>query len=101
MECCIDQNTFFFFNSSHTHDVLLPPLSHLHIYRVPGILQGSPSGCGRREIPGVSQVGKSNARKKSHVVLFVAEKNAAVLYCEKGREVVSKNTYESLGIYQV
>ena len=64
-------------------------------------VQDSLSGCGRREIPGVSQVGKGNAGKKSHVVLIVEEKSAGVLYCEKGREEVSKNTYGSLPIYQV
>ena len=47
------------------------------------------------------QVGKGNAGKKSHVVLIVAEKSAGVLYCEKGRDVVRKNTYGSLGMYQV
>ena len=29
------------------------------------------------------------------------EKSAGVLYCERGREVISKNTYRSLGTYQV
>ena len=55
-------------------------------------IQDSLQGCGRREIPGVSQVGKGDAGKKSHVVLIVEGKRAGVLYGEKGREVVSKNT---------
>ena len=61
-------------------------------------IQGSPSGCGRREIPGVSQVEKYSAGKQGHVVPIVAEKSAGVIYCEKAREVVSRNTYGSLGI---
>ena len=39
--------------------------------------------------------------KKSHLVpIIVAEKSAGVLYCEKEREIVSRNTYGSLGIYE-
>ena len=43
-------------------------------------IQGSPSRCGRREIPEVSQIRNGNVGKKNHVVLIIAEKSAGVLY---------------------
>ena len=50
----------------------------------------------------MSQVEKYNTGKKSHVVPIVAEKSAAAIYYEKGREVliVSRNTCGSLGTYE-
>ena len=69
------------------------------------ILQGSPSGCGRREIPGVSQVGKGNAGKRAMwFFLIVAEKSAGVLqlYCEREEKQSARiPTYGSQGIHQV
>ena len=50
------------------------------------IIQGSHSGCGTPEIPGVSQVEKDDTGKKSQVVSIIeAEKSAGVIHFEKGR----------------
>ena len=43
---------------------------------------------------------KNNAVKKRDVIPIATEKSAGVIYCAKGREVVSRNTYGSLGIYE-
>ena len=60
-------------------------------------IQGSPSGCGRREIPGVSQVEKITQEKKpcsSHC----GRKECWGNILQNRREVVSRNTYRSLAI---
>ena len=65
------------------------------MYKIPFRDVGDVKSRGCRKLEKVTQ------EKRSHVVLVVAEKSAGVLYCEKGREIVSKNTCGSLGMYQV
>ena len=75
-------------NKTEIRDVrVCVPDTYIHI-------QGSPSGCGRREMPGVSQV------EKEHVVPIEAGRSSGVIHWENGREVVSRNTYGSLGIFE-
>ena len=68
---------------------------YIYMYKIPFRDVGDVKSRGCRKLEKVTQ------EKRSHVVLVVAEKSAGVLYCEKGREIVSKNTCGSLGMYQV